>query len=269
MGKLPNAGGHGANTYHHLQLQLGGQSLFDLGGQLVQTLALGLSGELLDHGHVGLADRENEVGLLVGEQGLNGVDHGGVGRLRLADQEDAPGDVAVEVKLLGTNVDIPQKNVIRDDVLHEGALVVLLLIALLGAVVGHRRHGAEGAGQIVLAADKAGVIKLGAPAAQSLESLALTGDHSVLGAVDNLYHAGPALSDQGGIVAGHNGTVGVNDTHGPVCAFLHLEHDALKNPVGHPVSLLTAYPIGGKLTSSIIAAFFVFFNRKKQIFCGY
>ena len=65
---------------------------------------------------------------------MHHVNEGGIAGLHLADQEHRPGRLRDKVQLLGADIDVPQQNVVGDDVLDKGGLVVLLLIVGLGAV---------------------------------------------------------------------------------------------------------------------------------------
>ena len=111
--------------------------------------------------------------------------------------------------------------------------VVLFLVVGLGAVEGHRRHGTHHLRQLVLTPRKGGVVELGAPARQGLEGIAGILHRLCIGAMDDFHRTGPFFPDTGELVAGDHGALRVDDAHGPVCAVLHLEHNALKNPAGH------------------------------------
>ena len=137
------------------------------------------------------------------------------------------------MQLLSLGIDVPQQDIVRDDVFHKGGFVVLLLIRGLGSVEGHHRHGAQGRALRVLPLDKSGVIELSAPAGQRLEGLPLIPGDPVVGGIDGRHRAGPMLTDTGELTACHDDAVRVNDTHHPVDAVLHLEYDSLEHPAGH------------------------------------
>lgn len=120
------------------------------------------------------------------------------------------------MQLLGPDVDITQKDIVGDDVLDKGCLVVLLLVVGLGPVEGHGRHGADQPGVVVLAADKHSIVKLGTPAGQRLEGLALKGDNLVSCGVHSLHRTGPTLSNIGQLIAGHHRSLGIDDANGSV-----------------------------------------------------
>ena len=178
--------------------------------------------ELLDEGHVSLADREDEVHLLVGEQGMHHVNEGGIAGLHLADQEHRPGRLGDKVQLLGADIDVPQQNVVGDDVLDKGGLVVLLLIVGLGAVQRHRGHGAEHLRLGVLTLDKGGIVELGPPAGQGLEGAPVKADRVSLAPVDRLHGARPVLPDAAQLIAGHHRSLRIDHADGSLRAVLHL-----------------------------------------------
>ena len=65
---------------------------------------------------------------------MHHVNEGGIAGLHLADQEHRPGRLGDKVQLLGADIDVAQKDVIRNDALDESRLVMLLLVIGLGAV---------------------------------------------------------------------------------------------------------------------------------------
>ena len=88
--------------------------------------------QLLDEGEVGLVDGQHKIALLVREQGLDHVDGRHIGGAHLTDEEHGPGHLRDEMELLGTDIDVPQQDIVGDDALDKGGLVVLLLIVGLG-----------------------------------------------------------------------------------------------------------------------------------------
>lgn len=106
-GQLPDVAHDGADADDHPHMELLGDLLLDLLGDLIELPWLRPLRELLDEGHVSLADREDEVHLLVGEQGMHHVNEGGIAGLHLADQEHRPGRLGDKVQLLGADIDVP------------------------------------------------------------------------------------------------------------------------------------------------------------------
>ena len=84
------------------------------------------------------------------------------------------------MELLGADIDITQKDVVGNDALDEGRLVVLFLVIGLGAVQRHGDHGADELGLLVAALDEGRVVKVGAAAGQGLEGLISIDDDSRL-----------------------------------------------------------------------------------------
>ena len=137
------------------------------------------------------------------------------------------------MQLLGPDVDVPQQDVVGDDALDEGGLVVLLLIVGLGAVEGHGDHGADELGLLVAALDEGGVVVMGTAAGQGLEGLVPIDHHRAVVGVQRGGGAFPLLPDPGQLIAGDHGALVVDDTDDPVRALLHLEYNALKYSAGH------------------------------------
>ena len=221
-GQLPDVAHDGADADDHPHMELLGDLLLDLLGDLIELPWLRPLRELLDEGHVSLADREDEVHLLVGEQGMHHVNEGGIAGLHLADQEHRPGRLGDKVQLLGADIDVPQQNVVGDDVLDKGGLVVLLLIVGLGAVQRHRGHGAEHLRLGVLTLDKGGIVELGPPAGQGLEGAPVKADRVSLAPVDRLHGARPVLPDAAQLIAGHHRSLRIDHADGSLRAVLHL-----------------------------------------------
>ena len=122
------------------------------------------------------------------------------------------------MQLLGLGIDVPQQDVVRNNILHKGSLVVLLLIIGLGSVEGHHRHRTQGCGSLILALNKGGVIELGAPARQGPESLILKMSGGMIRRIDSGDSPGP---------------VRVDHSYCTVDTVLHLEYNSLKHPAGH------------------------------------
>ena len=142
------------------------------------------------------------------------------------------------MELLRLGVDISQQHIVRDDVLDEGRLVVLLLVVGLGSVERHHGHGAQRGRHLVLAFDKGGVIELGTPVGQRTEGLSLVVGDSVFHGARGGNRNVPAFADAGQLAAGYHHPVSVDHTHGTVDGVFHLENDTLEHPARHSHSLL-------------------------------
>ena len=146
-----------------------------------------------------------------------------------------------EVELLGTDVDVSGKDVVGDDVLDEGGLVVLLFIIDLGAVQGNLGHEAEAVGQLVVAVHKDGKVEAAAEIRQRFDGLAgkKNGD-LILSQDHNPGQLGQLDPNLVGIGAGHDGALGVNDADLAVGGGLHLLDHVGKDVVRHIDTLLSA-----------------------------
>ena len=137
------------------------------------------------------------------------------------------------MKLLSTHINVANKDIVGNDVLNEGALVVLLLIIGLGRVQGHAGHGADRAAHAVVAAGKHGIIEVAAPTGQSLEGLALHADTVAVGPFNGVHILGPLFADPGKLAAGDDAAVSVQNADDTVRRLLELQHYILKNPSRH------------------------------------
>ena len=164
---------------------------------------------------------------------MHHVHRGDLCRANLAHQEHGPLGLGGKVQLLGADVDVAQQDVVRDDALDKGGLVVLLLVVSFGAVQGHGDHGADELGLLVAALDEGGVVKVGAAADQGLKALVPVDHHGRLVDVQGGSGALPFFADPGQLITGHHSTLVVNDADDPVRTLLHLEHNTLKNSAGH------------------------------------
>ena len=215
--------GQRTDAHEHMALAVLPQGLLDGGGHLLQILVGGALRHLVDQRHVRLTHADDEVILPVGEEILHHLQRDGLAAaLHRPDHEYAAGYLGGHVQLLGPHIDVADKNVVGDDVLDEGALVVLFLIVRLGGVQGHAGHGAHGAAHAVITGGEHGIVKMSAPAGQRLEGLALQRNAAALGGVDGLHILGPLLADPRQLAASDDGTLGVNDAHGAIGGILEL-----------------------------------------------
>ena len=224
---------HRTDADNHLDPKFLGDSGGNLLGDPLELLGVRTLGQLLDEGHIGLIDGDDKVHLLVREKVLNHIDGTHIGRAQLPYQESGPGSLREEVQLLGLGIDVPQQDVVRNNILHKGSLVVLLLIIGLGSVEGHHRHRTQGCGSLILALNKGGVIELGAPARQGPESLILKMSGGMIRRIDSGDSPGPVLANARQLAACHHDPVRVDHSYCTVDTVLHLEYNSLKHPAGH------------------------------------
>ena len=252
-GQIPDMAHHGAHAHNGLDSQLPQQGLLDVLGDLVHVPGVGVLAELLDQGHVGLAEGEDEVGLTVGVQVGHHIHGGHVWHTQLAHQQDHPGHLGDEVQLLGPDIDVAQEDVVGQDVLDKGSLVVLLLIIGLGTVERDGGHGAHGGSLLIFAPDKGGIVKLTIPTGHGLKGEAVAHHHVVPFGSQQCGYIPPLLTNVSQFVTCQYGALLVDDSDGSVGAILHLENDALENAAGH-----CAIPFPGSLT--LPTALFIFTN---------
>ena len=233
LGQVPQVGGHRADAHHHRGLTAGAQCLLDGGGDLVQVLDAGPLRHLPDQDHIPLTDAEDKVVLPVREQGLDHVRGNGLSLLQGADHEHAPGHVRHHPQLLGPHIDVPQHDVVGDDVLDKGPPVMFFLIIGLGRVQRHSGHGADRPADLVVPEGKGCIVKLRAPTVQRLEGLAVRCHDGAAGGIDDRNMLRPPLADHRQFAAGDHDALAVNDTHRPVRIFLELQHHILKNSSRH------------------------------------
>ena len=147
------------------------------------------------------------------------------------------------MQLLGPKVNIAGEDVVHDDVLDEGAPVMLFLIEGLGLAEGDVGKVAVGLGLLVLAGAEHGVLK-GVVAVDQGPEVPLPVEQAPVGAVgDAAYGIGPALTLQRQVGAGHHEALGIDDAEFPVRHIFELDHYTLKHTVGHHSILPNLYTV--------------------------
>ena len=234
LGQFPQVLGHGADTDEHTALAVDPQSLLDPLGHLFQFSAGGVLIHLVDQHHILLAHAENEVVLPVREQALNHVQRRRLHPLiHRTDDKHAAVYLGGHVQFLGSHVNIADQYVIGNDVLHEGALVMLLFIVAFGGVQRHSRHGTHRASNAVVTAGKHRIVKVSTPAGQCLKGLALQRHTLAVSLLDGLHIFAPLFADTGQLAARDDRALRIDYTDGPIGGFLELQHYILKNSSGH------------------------------------
>ena len=245
LGQVTQVDGHGADAHEDPALAVQAQGLLDGGGHLFHIPGGGGVVHLVDEGHVLLAHGQNEIVLPVGEQVLHQLQgHRLQPVVHRADDEHGPLHLGGHMQLLGPHVNVADEDIIGDDVLDEGALVVLLLIVILGAVEGHGSHGADGVADAVVAAGENGVVEMAAPAGQGLEGLALQRNAIALRRGDGLDIFAPLGADGRQLAAGDDGALRVHDADGAIGGLLKLQNHVLKNSTRHDGILPSVIPAG-------------------------
>ena len=206
------------------------QRLFNELGGLLQIARADILAKLLNEHHVALAHGKREAGLAVREDVLYRL-HGQALKalVQAADQEHAAVELGLNVQLLGADIEVAEHDVVGDDVLDEGDLVVLLLIIALGRVERDRRHGAGRAAHLVLAIGKNRKIKVSVPAGQRLEGLAGERNHALLRVVDAAHKLAPMTADLAQLRTGNDGALGIDHADLGIDRILELQNDVLEN----------------------------------------
>ena len=230
--------GHGADADDGLDEQLVAQGILHGGGHLLQVLLAGSRGDLLDHGDVRLVDAQNEVLELIREHTAQHIHRRHIPVAHLPDQEHGPGGIGGEMQFLGPDVDVTGEDVVHDDVLDEGAPVMLVLVIILGVAQGHIGGDAHTPGQVVLAGAEHGVLDIVGGAHHGLEGLLGIDDGIFEAGADLDGRIGPALTQQGHIGTGHHAAFRIHHAENTIRCILQLNDHALENTIGHCMLLL-------------------------------
>ena len=241
---------HGGDADDSLDEQLSLQSLLNVLGQLDQLAGVGVGRDLLDHGDVGFVDVQDKVLLLVGEHALQHIHGGHIGPAHLPDQQHSSGQIGGKMQLLGADVDITGQNVVGDDIFDKGPLVMLFFVVGLGSIQGHVGHDTDALGRFVISFHEHGIVKIGAPTDERLQSFLLHHNHRIRRAVETNHSFRPLFPDHGSFAAGYHVAIRVNDADHAVCGFFHLDNHTLKNTAGHEYALLQQ--VNNTFTQSLI-----------------
>ena len=168
VGQLAQVVSRGAYADDGLDQQLALDGVLDVLGHGDDVLGPLLTRELLDDDDVGLAHGQDEVPLPVGEEVLDDLQRRHIGTVELADEVDGAGHVGDEVQLLGAYVYVAGKDVVGDDVLDEGGLVVLLLVVRACLIHRDGREDAHAAGNGIMPGHEHRVVETRACDAEQL-----------------------------------------------------------------------------------------------------
>ena len=210
---------------------LAGQGVHDAGGQLLHIGAVDALADLLDQDGVRLADVEDEVLLLVGEQAAHHVVSGNVAAAGDADDEHHAGDVGGKVELTGLGVDVAGQDVVQHHVLDKVGFVELLVVILLDALQADGQHSGKLACSLVRTFHKNGIIVM-LCAGELLVGVAIP--HEAVTGRQTLCHKALAhLADQIQLRAGDDSAGLIHHADHAVDRVLHLVDHALKYSIGH------------------------------------
>ena len=228
--------GVGGDSDHAGDPQLLPQRLFDQMSGLLRFPVVLRLGDGLDHGDVRLVDVDDEVVLLVGEQALDDLDRGAVRALVLADQDHAADLVGNKVKFLGADVHVARQDIVGDDVLDKGGLVVLFLIIVLCLIEGHGGHRADHLRRLIRTLGKGDKLHPSAGGGQGEVGSVCGGIR--LRAVFHLVEVKivKVRANNGKLTAGNDEALIIDHADRSVKGISHLNDDILKNPAGHILS---------------------------------
>ena len=149
--------------------------------------------------------------------------------VNMADKEYRTRHLCLEVELLGTDVDISGENIIGDNVLNEGTLIVLFFVIGLSEAEGNTSHTAQWAYLFGSTAYKDTVAKGGVPALEGQEALTAPFHQTVRRGSNGGYDLGEPFSRKGVITGRNDGAICVNDTNDLLGCISELFYNALKN----------------------------------------
>ena len=150
------------------------------------------------------------------------------------DQEHDTHLVGAEVKLLALYVDIGRKNVVEDDILNKGALVILLVVEILDVGKGNGENGGNLVRHLVLAFHEHGIFPFSARADRTVGK---TTQRNGLRGVSQLFpHALTHLADFHQLTASDNNTVLVDNAGYTVDCISHLMNYTLEKTARHMAS---------------------------------
>ena len=225
--------GNRADTDHGLNEQLALQLLLHGPGHSLQLLSLLATLQLLDHSDIGLVDAQGKVQLLVAEVVGDHIHGSHIGMTHLTNQEHSSGSIGSEMQFLCTDIDIAGQDVIHNNILNEGASVVLFLVESLCIVQGDESHGAASLCALVIAGAEHGVLEEISSGHHGTEGLLVEGDHMVACSSDPHSSICPTLTLQVGVGAANHITFGIDHAESTLSHILQLNHYTLKNTTGH------------------------------------
>ena len=164
---------------------------------------------------------QNEILLLVREHTGHNVDRRDIGRLLLTNEEYHARHIVAEVQLAGLDVNIARQDVVQNDILDEGRLVVLLVVKRLDVVDGYSHQRTDAAGQFILALYEYGVFQTRRTV--SCNMVGITAETNDLPCETQLSDRLFAhFTDTGQIGARDNRAARIHNTNGAIHRVLHL-----------------------------------------------
>ena len=147
------------------------------------------------------------------------------------DQEDDSALLGVEVQLLGLDIDIAGQNIVQDDILDKGTLVILLIVQILDIAKRNGQQLGHLFSHLVLTLNEYNVLCLGTAADRTVSITG--GGHHVGGISKLIANALLDLADLDKLGASNNDAVFVNDADHAIDRILHLVNHTLEQSVRH------------------------------------
>ena len=175
---------------------------------------------------------QHEILLLVREHAVYHVDRGNIGRRLLAHEEYHARHIVAEVQLAGLDINIARQDVIQNDILYEGSLVVLFVIQRLDIVNRNRNQRADAARQLVLTLYEYGVFQTRRTVTRCMISItAETNDLAGEAQLSDCFL--PHFTDTRQIGTCYNRTACVNNADRTIHRILHLQNNRLEQSRSH------------------------------------
>ena len=189
--------------------------------------------DFLDQDNIMLADIDDKILVLIREHILNDIERNDIDLAVELDQNGDTHDFRGEMQLLGLDVNIAGKNVVKDDVLDERALVVLFIVQILDVGQRNRKNHCKLFRLLVFTLDKNDVFILGRAADRTVGITA--GNHGIRRICHFVADTLSGFSDFDKLAAGNNDTVFIDDTNHAFHCFSHLMNNTLEQSGRHMV----------------------------------
>ena len=198
----------------------------DACGKLLKVLGGGTVCKLLDNNDILLGNVDDIILVLIGHDGLDNLIGGKVGCTLELYNDDGAVLVIIEMKLVGFDVNVVGENVVKDDVLDERALVILLVIEALDTAERYCKHLCGFICLFVCTLYEYDAVILAAGGEESV-GVAVE-DDALLRVCKLLSYTLLGLSDSTKLGAGNNDAVLVDNTNGVADNLLHLVNNGLE-----------------------------------------
>ena len=271
VGQLAQVVGRRADADDRLHVQLRVHGALNALGQRADILRGLVRRHFLDDDNVRLAHAEHEIMLPVREHVLDQLEHGDIRHVHLTHQQHSARHVGGKMQLLGAHIHVAGENVVRNDVLNEGGLIVLFLKVRAGLRHADGRENADAARRLVIALDKHGILKTRRAGRQNLIRACVRCKQLLLHFTHRGLKVIQARADHRKLTAGNDKPLLVHNTNAARGGIFHLNDHALKNSARHIFSSYERPPQSPTAPTNfllyIIDDLCAFFNRKMVVFC--